>query len=59
MHVTPTSGLSVPDPARGDVLPETGRNVEKSSYWLRRISAGDVVETAKLADQQAKKGVKK
>lgn len=59
MHVTPTSGLSVPDPARGDFLPEKGRNVEISTYWLRRLSAGDVVETAKQADPQAKKGVKK
>lgn len=47
MKLKPLNGRSVPDPARGDLLPADGRNVEKSSYWLRRLAAGDVkqVET--------------
>jgi hypothetical protein len=44
MKVIPIDGRSVPDPARGDLLPESGRNVEPSSYWLARIAAGDVRE---------------
>lgn len=43
MFVKPLKGRSVPDPARGDLLPVEGRNVEESSYWFRRIAAGDVV----------------
>lgn len=44
MKVIPNDGRSVPDPARGDLLPESGRNVEPSSYWLARKAAGDVRE---------------
>ncbi|EPW0623782.1 DUF2635 domain-containing protein, partial [Shigella flexneri] len=36
MFVKPLKGRSVPDPARGDLLPSEGRNVEESSYWFRR-----------------------
>ncbi len=43
MFVKPLKGRSVPDPARGNLLPADGRNVEENSYWLRRIAAGDVV----------------
>ncbi|OPJ96338.1 DUF2635 domain-containing protein [Serratia marcescens] len=42
MFVKPVKGRSVPDPARGDLLPESGRNVEEGQYWLRRVAAGDV-----------------
>lgn len=42
MFVKPTEGRSVPDPARGDLLPADGRNVDETSYWLRRLAAGDV-----------------
>ncbi|RTY53640.1 DUF2635 domain-containing protein [Pantoea sp. YU22] len=42
MFVKPKDGRSVPDPARGDLLPERGRNVPEDSYWLRRIVEGDV-----------------
>lgn len=42
MFVIPKKGRSVPDPLRGDLLPERGRNVAPSSYWLRRLAAGDV-----------------
>ncbi|HGY9136033.1 TPA: DUF2635 domain-containing protein [Escherichia coli] len=43
MFVKPLKGRSVPAPARGDLLPSDGRNVEENSYWFRRIAAGDVV----------------
>jgi hypothetical protein len=42
MYVIPAKGRSVPDPARGDMLPEKGRNVDESTYWHRRLTAGDV-----------------
>lgn len=51
MFVKPLKGRSVPDPARGDLLPSGGRNVEENSYWLRRIAAGDV---ARVKQDKAK-----
>ena len=53
MYLKPAKGRSVPDPARGDLLPESGRNVEPSPYWQRRIGSGDVTETKK---QEVKNG---
>jgi hypothetical protein len=44
MFIKPEKGRSVPDPARGDVLPEEGRNVDPSAYWYRRIADQDVVK---------------
>ena len=44
MYVTPNEGRTVPDPARNDLLPPEGRNVEPSQYWLRRLDDGDVTE---------------
>lgn len=46
MFLKPAEGRQVPDPARGDHLPEGGRNVELTQYWQRRIADGDVVEAA-------------
>lgn len=33
MFVKPKDGRSVHDPARDDLLPVAGRNVEESQYW--------------------------
>ena len=48
MFVKPQKGWSVHDPARGDLLPAEGRNVEESSYWLRREAAGDIKRVNKI-----------
>ena len=42
MFVKPVKGRSVPDPARGDLLPAEGPNVDENNYWLRREAAGDI-----------------
>lgn len=42
--IKPAKGVTVPDPAAGTALPEEGRQVEWSSYWERRLLAGDVAE---------------
>ena len=42
MFVKPKKGRSVHDPARGDLLPESGRNVEKNEYLYRRELDGDI-----------------
>lgn len=53
MQIKPVKGRSVPDPARGDLLPESGRNVDKNSYWLRRLAAGDITEESASSDDKA------
>lgn len=50
MFVIPVAGRQVPDPDRGDNLPEKGRNVEPQQYWLRRLDDGDVIEGAQPAE---------
>lgn len=42
MFVKPKDGRSAHDPARGDLLPVSGRNVEESQYWYRRELDGDI-----------------
>ncbi|MBK4723906.1 MULTISPECIES: DUF2635 domain-containing protein [Erwiniaceae] len=53
MQIKPVEGRSVPDPARGDLLPKEGRNVDKNSYWLRRLAAGDVTEVSASSAEKA------
>ncbi|MEX3690820.1 DUF2635 domain-containing protein [Paraburkholderia sp. BR14263] len=43
MHVKPAAGLKVRDPDLRDFLPDEGRVVPDSQYWLRRLRDGDVV----------------
>lgn len=44
MFLKPAPGRSVPDPERGGLLIEGGRNVELTQYWLRRLEDNDVIE---------------
>ena len=44
MLLKPAPGLAVRDPELRDLLPDTGRPVPRSEYWLRRLADGDVVE---------------
>ena len=45
VFVKPKKGLVVRDPDNLEILPESGANVMLSTYWRRRLAAGDV-ETA-------------
>ncbi|MBI9079191.1 MAG: DUF2635 domain-containing protein [Pseudodesulfovibrio sp.] len=45
MFVKPKKDLKVRDPQTGRHLPSEGAGVEQTSYWLRRIKAGDVEKT--------------
>ncbi|GAB5992923.1 DUF2635 domain-containing protein [Aeromonas enteropelogenes] len=51
MFVKPNDGRSVPDPDRGDLLPDEGREVSQSQYWFRRQLDGDV--SIALSPEQA------
>lgn len=44
MYIKPIAGRHVPDPDRGDLLPDIGREVEPHQYWLRRLDDGDVIQ---------------
>lgn len=46
MFVKPAEGLKVRDPDLRDLLPDDGRDVPVSDYWLRRLRDGDVTEGA-------------
>lgn len=43
IFVVPAAGRMVPDPELGDVLPDAGREVPKSQYWMCRVRDADVV----------------
>lgn len=60
MFVQPQKGRSVHDPARGDLLPEEGRNVDESQYWYRRELDGDIeiVQPSKDAETEKKVSAK-
>lgn len=53
IHVVPAPGRTVPDPARGDVLPAEGRKVVRDLYWIRRIDDKDVTITEQGAVKKA------
>lgn len=55
MFVKPKKGRSVPDPARGDLLPDSGRNVEESAWWYRREAAGDIEKISRKGDKNDRK----
>lgn len=44
MFVKPREGVRVRDPDTRQHLPDEGREVQLSAYWLRRRADGDVVE---------------
>lgn len=43
MHVKPKPGLTIPDPDLHDLLPDDGRDVPETAYWMSRLRDGDVV----------------
>lgn len=43
MFVVPAPGIKVRDPVSRKHLPEKGKDVPESTFWLRRVRAGDVI----------------
>jgi len=43
MFLIPAPGRLVRDPHTKQPLPEDGRDVVATSFWLRRLAAGDVL----------------
>lgn len=44
IHIKPQKDLVVIDPDTGDPLPQSGKEVRRNSYWLRRLKDGDVLQ---------------
>lgn len=44
MRITPAPGLKVRDPLSKRHIPDEGVEVQESSYWVRRLAAGEVVK---------------
>lgn len=44
MYVKASPGLKIRDADLKDLLPDDGRDVPDTDYWLRRLRDGDVVE---------------
>ena len=47
--IRPRLGLSLRDPATGQILPAAGAEMPRSAFWLRRQKDGDVVEVKEAA----------
>ena len=62
MYVKPVSGRAVCIPERGfALLPEEGMEVQRNTFWNRRIAAGDVVivEVSSKTVKAQKEGAEK
>lgn len=43
-HLADGEPVKVFDPVKRDFLPATGRKVQRTAYWMRRIAAREVLE---------------
>lgn len=55
IFLVPRPGNIVRDPDTKNPLPAEGMEVERSSYWVRRIQAGDVSITVISKSKPARK----
>jgi len=58
MFVKNAEGKRIPDPDRGGYLPDEGRDVPETLYWIRRVNEGDVIVVTETAELKEKKGGK-
>jgi hypothetical protein len=49
IFVAPKPGMKVMDPATNGFLPEEGKRVPRTAYWLRRVACGDVIVEVKVS----------
>jgi len=50
MFVKPKDGLKVRDPITKRHLPEEGKEVPESTYWVRRLKDGSVILSNQIPD---------
>jgi hypothetical protein len=51
MFAKPAPGRTVRDPELLDILPEAGREVPDTAFWVRRLRDGDITSGAAPADK--------
>ena len=58
IFLVPRTGIIVRDPATNQCLPPEGMEIERSSYWIRRIKDGDVsiITVAKTRSKLKREG---
>lgn len=44
MFIKPKNGIIIRDPITKAPVPETGREVPESGYWMRRLRDGDIIK---------------
>lgn len=44
LNIKPANGYKIRDPELMDYLPDNGREVAESPYWIRLLREGDVVK---------------
>lgn len=52
MHVKPKPGVKVRCPETKQHLPPEGKDVQPSSYWVRRLLDGDVLLVKPIPDSK-------
>tara|TARA_Y100000310_G_scaffold243676_1_gene248268 strand:- start:35799 stop:36011 length:213 start_codon:yes stop_codon:yes gene_type:complete len=55
LKVMPKEGIKVPYPMERRFLPEKGAEVPASSYWIKRLNEGDIIEVKDEAKKEVKK----
>lgn len=43
MFVKPSPGLKIRCPITKRLLPDSGKEVSETAYWMRRLASGDVI----------------
>lgn len=54
LKVMPKEGLKVPYPRERRFLPEKGAEVPASSYWIKRLQEGDIIEMKDEVKKESK-----
>jgi len=54
IHIKPTKAVVPVRKPNGEYLAEAGEKVERSSFWVRRLNEGDVIEFKATAKAPAK-----
>lgn len=50
MFIKPKAGLKVRDPVTLQHIPEGGKEVPETSYWIRALASGDVFVVSQTPD---------
>lgn len=53
IKIKPKTGLKIVDPETNRALPVEGLEVEQTTYWLRRLSEGDVILSEEKEETKA------